>query len=187
MVCRERLRRGAEVEHDAGGHPHRARALVDLDNAPPGGADRAQRPRRGPDGVEVAVVAGEDQRPADRRVDVTIGQARRAQRREDGLDQERTDNDGAATGGVDAGDLAVVTKAAARAVDRVELALDGRAGRRQRRLAVDEQDGCRSQRPPGRARAHDPPELAGGACCSGCGCGCGCGAGCGACWGGCSP
>ena len=180
-IGRERLRRGAEVEHDACWHADRAGGGIAIDHAPARSADRPQRLRRGADGIEVAVVAGQHERAADRGIDVAVGEARGAQRCPHRLDEQRAHGDRPAARGVDAGELAVGAKAAACQIDRVELARDRCAGARQRRRAIGEHNRRRPQRPPRGARGHDPPEVTGG-------CGSGwAGACCGACRGACRP
>src|SRR5437763_685089 len=86
-------------------------------------SSRPPRRQRG----EVTVVAGDDERLADRRVDGAVGDAGGAQRRAQRRREERGDRRRGAPGTVDCAQLAVVAEAAARAVDRRELALDGGA------------------------------------------------------------
>ena len=84
----------------------------------------------------VAVVAGQLERPPDRRVDVAVGQLGRAQRQLERLEQQRADARRAARArAFSARQLGVRAEAAAGAVDRVELALDGRAARCERARA----------------------------------------------------
>ena len=84
-VGRERLRGRAEVELGSGRHADGRALLVQLDDLPAGDAVEAQRrsrPVAGGDEAERAVVAGEAQRAADRRVDEPVrrGARRRARR-----------------------------------------------------------------------------------------------------------
>ena len=139
------------------------------------------------DEPEVAVVAGEPQRAAERRRDDAVRRVRRAQRDAQRLEQKRADANGAAGGRVHARELAVVAEAAARGVDRSELVLDGRAcGVESRGIDHDDDRG----RPESRkrcGRAHEPPDtttggagVGAGATGGGAGAGAGAGAGVGA-------
>ena len=100
----------------------------------------------------VAIVAGEDQRVADRRVDVSVRQCGGVQRDLHRVDQQWADADEPPRAGVYALQVGVRAKAAAGAVDRAQLPLDDRPGPRERVGIVDEQDHARAERLPAGSR-----------------------------------
>ena len=110
-------RSSASAGRDAQG----AGRAVQLDLLPGAGSGRPGRDGRavGGQGRVVGVVAGGDQRAAERRVDVAAGLRGRDQRDLDRLGEQGETSDGTAGGGVDRGQLGVVPEPAAGQVDRV--------------------------------------------------------------------
>ena len=155
----QRLRGGAEVQAHASRDPHHAARRIDRHRPParhPGG-DEPGRPVA--DGREVPVVAGEDERLADRGIDDPAGQRGGAQRDRDRLEQPRPGADRTAGTGVEAGELGIGAEAAAGEVDGGKLRLDRAAGRRQRVRVGDDEARLGAERGPARDAAHDPPDV----------------------------
>ena len=93
-----------------------------------------------------------------------VGRACGSDRDQNGLEQQRSNGDRPAVRRVQPRELAVVAEAAARAIDRVEPALDSRARSGERRAIASGCDRCRRAER-GKRRDHVPPETAtGGAC-----------------------
>jgi len=131
-----------------------------VDRTPAGdGLEVDDRPAGAPgDPLEVVVVAGDPQRPADRRVDQAVGLGRGQECCGDRLGEQLRDRSVASGSSIGQAQLAVRPEAAVRPVDVVEESLDGQPGRLER-IAVDEQVDVRPERPPGSRPddGYDPP------------------------------
>ncbi len=116
----------------------------------------------GPTRAKVAVVAGDHERRADRRVDATVRETRGAHGRVERTKETVAHRDAAPRGGVHARELRVVAEAAAREVDGREFGLD-EVARGNERVGLHREDGDgRSERVPARGGergGHDPPET----------------------------
>ena len=143
----QRLGAGAEVQAGAGRQPQRPALAVETDCAPARDQGRLTRGRVGRECGEVAVVAGGDQRRADRRVDQPAGPAGDVERHRDGLCRQLAHAHRGACRGVRALEVGVGAKAAAGGVDGVQLTLHRPPGGGQRAGVGDRDEGASSPAP----------------------------------------